>query len=314
MKANELLLWMSARRQGSWQQFRSAVEELHSNIDTFPNELDDHAETKFPLHQKLRLDFERLAHVEFFAGDCEKGWRITPPTFAVHPTSDGMRAVLCGARSPALRERVIQIGQKVGCELIDSFGVPEIIRFYAPCVSSLLEIATQAEVSFQEDAPLGILSCLPPCDPPSRRNIPSEFPVGTGWAIHEFDTSELRWRITDRGHAEIMRFGVFRFRLHFQQEIFFLRWKGATFKLPRAVALYALLQRSQPNLLRYDDSERTLSVPATCRPPLLLERALVLCSGLPPAYDKTSAKLSYCDIPYGIAQFAAQLLRQTLIQ
>ena len=28
MNAHELLLWMSARRAGSWQQFRSAVEDL----------------------------------------------------------------------------------------------------------------------------------------------------------------------------------------------------------------------------------------------------------------------------------------------
>jgi hypothetical protein len=29
VNANRLLLWMSARRQGSWSQFRAAVEELH---------------------------------------------------------------------------------------------------------------------------------------------------------------------------------------------------------------------------------------------------------------------------------------------
>ena len=29
MSANSLLLWMSARRQGSWPQFRAAVEQLH---------------------------------------------------------------------------------------------------------------------------------------------------------------------------------------------------------------------------------------------------------------------------------------------
>ena len=28
MSANELLVWMSARSRGSWQQFRGAVEEL----------------------------------------------------------------------------------------------------------------------------------------------------------------------------------------------------------------------------------------------------------------------------------------------
>ena len=99
MKANELLLWLSARREGSWQQFRAAVEELHSDDGETGTEDND----EFPLHQQLRLDLERLAHVEFFARDCEKGWRIAPPTLAAHPVLDGVRGVLCGARSPALR-------------------------------------------------------------------------------------------------------------------------------------------------------------------------------------------------------------------
>ncbi len=30
LKADELLFWLSARHEGSWQQFRAAVEELHS--------------------------------------------------------------------------------------------------------------------------------------------------------------------------------------------------------------------------------------------------------------------------------------------
>ena len=61
MRPNELLLWLSARREGSWQQFRQAVEELHSG----DGQGDDYHENEFPLYQQLRLDLERLAHVEF---------------------------------------------------------------------------------------------------------------------------------------------------------------------------------------------------------------------------------------------------------
>lgn len=76
MRANELLLWLSARREGSWQQFRQAVEALHSSDVDANSENDD----EFPLHQQLRIDLERLAHVEFFATNCSVRCRTASPT------------------------------------------------------------------------------------------------------------------------------------------------------------------------------------------------------------------------------------------
>ena len=308
MKANELLLWLSARREGSWQQFRAAVEELHSDDGETGTEDND----EFPLHQQLRLDLERLAHVEFFARDCEKGWRVAPPTLAAHPVPGGVRAVLCGARSPALRERVLRAAEKLGCERLDSPGVPEVIRLVAADAPALTEAASKAGVHFQPDAPLAILSHLPPCDPPMRGSKQAEFPVGVDWDIHEFDESNLAWRQTERRHTQSARVGIFRFRIRYQRSRYFLRWTRSTFELPRAIALYTLLRRSRRNLLRYNASARTIRLPAICRPPQLLERALVLCSGLPPIYDAGTASLTYIDVPIVIASFAAELLGQSL--
>ncbi len=308
MKANELLLWLSARREGSWQQFRAVVEELHSDDRETCAEDND----EFPLHQQLRLDLERLAHVEFFARDCEKGWRVAPPILAAHPVPGGVRGVLCGARSPALRERVLRAADKLDCETLYSPGVPDVIRFVATDAPALTEVTSKAGVQFQPDAPLAILSYLPPCDPPLRGSKQAEFPVGIDWEIHEFDESNLAWRKAERRHAQTARVGMFRFLLRYQRPRYFLRWTRSTFELPRAIALYTLLSRSRRNLLRYDVSARTLRLPAICRPPQLLERALVLCSGLPPVYDAATASLTYSDMPREIASFAAELLRQPL--
>ena len=137
MRPNELLLWLSARREGSWQQFRQAVEQLHSSDGEANSESND----EFPLHQQLRLDLERLAHVEFFAADCEDGWRIAPPTLATHSVSGGVRGVLCGARSPALRERMTHGAEKFNGELLDSLDVPDVIRVVAADASALAELA-----------------------------------------------------------------------------------------------------------------------------------------------------------------------------
>lgn len=311
MKPNELLLWLSARREGSWQQFRAVVEELHS--------IEDDSESdgsvipgvgEFPLYQQLRLDIERLGHAEFFAHGCEKGWRVTPPTLAAHPVSGGIRAVLCGARSPALRERALQVGEKVDCkvEVLDSQEVPQVIRFVAPNLLAARQVATQVGAYFQADAPFAILSHLPPCDPPSRGSEQAEFPVGADWRIRNFDTVNLRWRTTDRNHAQSACTGLFEFQLYGSSR-YFLRWKNGTFEMPRAVALYVLLRRRR-GLLLYNEQAGTLSLPGSCRPPRLLERALVLCSGFPPSFDLTTTRLTYSDIPPDIAHFTTELLRQ----
>jgi len=81
--------------------------------------------------------------------------------------------------------------------------------------------------------------------------------------------------------------------------------------MPRAVALYALLRRHRQGVLRYNGDAAALSLPAICRPPRLLERALVLCSGLPPVY--ANGQLTYSELPPEVARLAAELLRQPLV-
>ncbi len=307
MRANELLLWLSARQEGSWQQFRQAVEELHSSDEEAGSESDN----EFPLHQRLRLNLERLAHVEFFAADCEDGWRVAPPTLATHSVSNGVRGVLCGARSPALRERVTRGPERFNGEIVDSLDAPDVIRIVGEDASALADLAAQTGIRFQLDAPLAILLHLPPCDPPWQRRSPSEFPQGSEWSIHKLDTAKLSWRLIDRREAQAAHFSMLRFLIHFQRPRYFLRWKNNTFEMPRAIALYALLRRYRHDVLRYDPDSAVLRIPAICRPPRLLERALVLCSGLPPVY--ANGELTYTEIPPEVARLAAQLLRQRLL-
>jgi hypothetical protein len=253
---------------------------------------------------------ERLAHVEFFAAGCEEGWRIAPPTLAAHSVSSGVRGVLCGARSPALRERIVLAAEKLSCEVLDLPDIPEVIRIVAPEIRALTEVASQSNLHLQQDAPLAILSNLPPCSPPSRNHKGAEFPQGADWSIHEFDVTTLEWRRVERRETQAVRFGVLRFGIHFQRPRFFLCWKGIPFEMPRALALYALLRRNRRTVVRYNREACTFSLPPICRPPRLLERAFVLCSGLPPSYD--AAQVTYSAVTPEIARFAAELLRQPL--
>ncbi len=312
MRADEALFWLSARREGSWQQFRAAVEELNAaDHDSSINGVVT-SEPAFPLHQQLRLDLERLAHVEFFARECSAGWRVAPPTLAAHTTQDGVRAILCGARSPALRQSLVQAVKETGGETVNHPGVPLVIRVDADDLSDFAELSGRTGIPLQGAAPLAILSHLPPCDPPSAKQPQGGFPTGAEWSIHRFDARELAWQQIERREIQVSRVGLYRFSHRFHRNGFFLCWNNAVFQMPRANALYVMLKRARRTVFQRDAAARTLRVPAICRPPRLLERALVLCSGLPPSYDPMDASLTYSDITPEIAALAAELLRQPL--
>lgn len=312
VKTNELLLWLSARREGSWRQFRVAVEELCVAEDDEASSNEPTEEDEFPLYQQLRLNLERLAHVEFFAHQCENGWRVAPPTLAVSYMDGRWMGVLCGARSDALRERFVKAAAAVDFQINQQAGVPDVLCAFAKEEHDLIRLSEQAEVLFQSDTPLSILSHLPATDPPSHRSPMAEFPQGADWKIHEFKAEQLSWSAIQRREANARRTGLFKFIIHFQRPRYFLRWKKRTYELPRAIGLYAFLHRRK-QVLRYDRAARTLTLPAVCRPPLLLERALVLCSGLVPAFDPSDSRLTYVQVPEDIARLAAQLLRQDFV-
>lgn len=312
MKANELLLWLSARREGSWRQFRVEVEELCLAEDAEASSGELPEEDDFPLHQYLRLNLERLAHVEFFACECEDGWRVAQPTLAVSWVDGGWLGILCGARSDGLQQRFAKAAEAVRLEVNEQNGVPDVVRVFAKEEHNLARLSEEAKIHFQSEAPLAMLSHLPATDPPSRGSRVTEFPQGADWKIHEFQAEQLGWRAVQRHEANARKTGLFKFTIHFQRPRYFIRWGGCTHELPRAIGLYALLRRHRKQVLRYDRTARTLRLPAICRPPILLERALVLCSGLPPVFNPRDSRLTYAQVPEDIAQLAAQLLRQNL--
>src|SRR5260370_42569751 len=120
MTPNELLLWLSARREGSWQQFRGAVQSL----DLASNN-DETDEASLPLHQRVRFSLERLAHVEFDAAECENGWRVVPPSLALFKHERGATAALCGARTPNLINRIAAAAARLSFERIPQPECPD---------------------------------------------------------------------------------------------------------------------------------------------------------------------------------------------
>ena len=318
MSLNDLLTWMSARGSGSWAQFRAAVEELHLEPGATGENgenTDNATASDLPIYQAVRLNLQRLAHVEFFS-TAEADWRVVPPTLAVHNEDDQWVGVLCGARPPDLRDRIGQGAVTWESQVAPS--MPDRIRLVAADVAALEITARRAGVHIQMQAPISLLAAIPPVDDP-RSRVPATAPAVPGWTIERFVVSSLHW--TTRAQAdqrdlefrdlEQCRTGLFRLRMKYQR-LHYLRWRGRTYTVHVQVGKYAVLrQRRVRGLLQYDPSRSVLSVPVSCRPPLLIERALILCTGLLPGLDKATGRLQY-RLPYKVARLAAGLLRQEI--
>ncbi len=314
MSANSLLMWMSARRQGSWAQFRAAVEELHVGADDEVKGEDDDASDQFalPFYQMLRFNLQRVGHAEFFAGAGDGAeWRVTPPALAVTQHARGWLGIVVGARSLALMERLrVAAGATAKLQTVVFPAYPDQLLLAADDPITLADVAQRAGLFLQNDAPAALLASLPPVDDPSVRSQ-AQLPLGSDWRIDRFSPDDLVWRSATLDDAAVAKVSLFRFALRHQRFVLFCM-RGAAFRIPGQVGKYLVLKRRRRRVMRYDRQKCSLSVPASCRPPFLVERALILCSGSPPTYEggPRGGVLHYLDIPDGIAAIAASLLRQ----
>ena len=310
MTSNELLLWLSARKEGSWPQFRGAVEAL--NLADATGEPEEGS--PLPIHQRLRFNLERLAHVEFDAAGCENGWRVVPPTLAVFGHVSGFTGVLCGARTLRLVEHIERAGGAVTTERVPQPDCPDVVRVHARQAEDLIELAKREGIGSQFDCPSALLSRLPPIE--AVRGWRGEpLPAsGKDWDVKQFIVKGrvMRWSPVTVQDANAPRVeGLFCFT-RYQVPQYFLREGLETTGLPGAVGKYRILARRRRRVFKYDRERRSLSVPAILRPPLLTERGLILCSGFPATVSIAQKRrmLTYGNIPEEVAGMAAEILGQ----
>lgn len=311
---DNLLFWLSAKGGGSWSQFRAAVEELHVQRET--NELDDQdpdgdrlvsSDSDLPVYQEVRFALQRLGHVEFRAGETAHDWRVVPPAVAFLPGTSAC-GLLCGARSSALLEH---LQQALDIEMLVSQaeGMPQRILLRSSSRDTITARARSLGFHVQEAAPIALLSAVPEVRDDAIMNR-ALMPDTPGWSVHSFSTSRLQWTSVSQDVAKKARTGLFRFVLK-HQRFYYLKWRGHSYKVPVQIGKYAIMGRRH-GLLAYEAARSAFSVPMICRPPLLIERALVLCSGYLPKFQASSGRLEYGDVPHDVAELAAQILHQEI--
>ncbi|MBZ5687401.1 MAG: hypothetical protein LAP86_20475 [Acidobacteriia bacterium] len=312
MTPNELLVWISGRQEGSWAQFRGAVEALE--LDRAGDDTEDGS---LPLHQRVRFNLERLGHVEFDAAGCEDGWRVVPPVLAISGYGGEARGVLCGARTPKLLEKIEREANGLTFERMPEEDSPDILRVHAREAEALAELAQRAGIAWQVDAPTALLSYLPRADS-LRGWKPERMPAaGKDWDVKQFVIAgkRMKWSAVTLQEANAPgATGLFCFT-RFQIPQYFLREGAETVRLPGAIAKYRILSQHRRRVLKYKRNEQQITVPAIFRPPVLTERALVLCSGFLPSVNTARGRpwLTYKDVPEDVAGMIAEVLRQDLL-
>ena len=300
MTADHILIWMSAKGEGSWAQFTQAVETLSASDSD--EEADDDSESSgsaspafISSQNLLRLNLSRLGHAEFFNEDGRFRWRIVPPAISTTETANGALGVLCGARIPALRESLERICRDNELQTSEIADGPEAITISADSFERLAEIAEECHLILQPNAPEALLLSQPDILS-SFYEIRSRLPAGEGWTARRFHPSSLSWQESSPAEASNAPTGLFEIHAGFPWRHMIADGK-AFVELPKAVGIYRTLKQRRRQVFRFREKDQSLTIRAACRPPLLVERALILRSGVLPEISKRNGQGKFATYP-----------------
>jgi hypothetical protein len=289
-----LLAYLSELGSGSWTKFRAA-------LDTAAGE---EGERMPSVRARALAD---LGHAEFaFYGDLR--WAVCPSALAWLPRREEPTAVLCGARTERLvdrlRERAAEATLKL--EERDQPGGegPVSLFFKTADREALEELARLDGLDVQYNAAGLLAGCLPSLDGYAR--LHREVPGPSGYEIEAFDPARLCWSEVPEATGD----GLYRYK-YYRPE-YRLRTGGRDLKVSRETGIYLLLSQERRRVLHYDPARRELVVPAAAPLPDLHARAATLCSGLLPAFERRDGLPCrlYGEVPAGIALAIIEKLDQ----
>jgi hypothetical protein len=274
----ELLLhWMTHVGEGTWGAFRASVTKLAGS----DAEVDS-------MCRRLRVTLSDMGHADFFVAGSQR-WRILPPVLAGLAGEQAVDAVLAGARTRILVDRLIGAAASQGCiiETEDMEAAPSIVRVHGDR-NALAETARAAGIDYLPN--VADAFCMSATAVPAlvRDARPEEGPAN--WAVRSFDLRSLKWieGLHDRSACEYQsRYGPRKFFLH--------RRRGQLLRLPKRDAVYAAAMLNGVTLPLYDEGLEMLSTPIAAPLPEALSRAAALCGGAPAKME--NGRLRYGRVP-----------------
>jgi hypothetical protein len=268
-----LLEWMSFRGEG--------------RLDSLP------AEHLPASPQRVLGSLSELGHIEITTNTT---WRIAPPVLAClpHQPDAGPSAVLSGARTPGVLRRLEAACHLAGAriDISQTTSWPSVMRVSAPSYGLLADTAGRAGIMFQYDAGYTLLACIPAIREWPRR--PCQMVGGRVETVRRFSGSSARWVPSSLSEAQAAPKGFFRIKRDWDWvSIFKSSQTDCAYIEDRAGRMLAAAKR--PHVL-WNSASRTFSLPVHLFPPVLIARALVLCTGSLPSFDGASRRISFAGV------------------
>ena len=244
-----------------------------------------------------------LGHVEFVDRDA---WRIAPPVLAGLPANgQSWDAVLCGARTSALRSRLGAACGRHGAEISMSRAadVPELIRISSPSCSALEAVAGEAGVLFQRDSAFTLLACIPSVKEWPR--TPCPMVSGRVDTVRRFSRSRIGWTNSTLDEAAESRGGLFRIKRDWDWVSIIKMGTDKSAYIDDRAGRLVVAAKLKAAL--WDAELGTFSVPGQLFPPRVIARALSMCTGTPPYFDKENRRVCFSGVPPGVARLALEI-------
>ena len=251
-------------------------------------------------------DLSLLAHIEI---QQDGAWRVAPPAFAVigNEADGGKTAILCGARTQGVLGRLTR-----ACELNDGdlkmipqTDRPQCIIVEAGSASALFAIAEAAGISCQRDAGFTLLACLPTIRDWPR--TPCLMVAGKVAEVRRFSKTDLHWIPSSLEEASQAVRGLFRIKREWDWITLIKNGKESQSQID----VYAgrLAAAAGAKKIHLNMSSRTFCIPLALKPPIIVSRALTLCSGILPKIDRMNGnrQLKFTNIPNRAARLAVAI-------
>jgi hypothetical protein len=288
-KYDQLLLYLSELRAGSWESFSHAVKSL-----ALPDAI---ASTVSRSPYFVSEDLSWLGHVEFLRaqGDVDGGWQTAVPCLVEVEAKHGSVGVLAGARPYGLMLQIADGGFAPRVVLkAPSYG-PSVIAIHTSGSDELRKASAELEIEFAPRFSQR-LSTLLPTTKDTVASAPVE-PPPRGWETTRLDERTLNWQDCTSDTQD----GLYRY-CRFTTE-YRLVLDGTPRVVERSVGVYERLRIIDRAVVQYDPKMSVLSVPGRAGLPPLAARAATMCSGALPVVEHRNGllNLSFENVPEKVA-------------
>jgi hypothetical protein len=277
-------------REGSWFSFLRALEALQVETGLASS----------PSVTQVRVRLEELAHAEFFLGGSNR-WRTLAPLLG--GLSVGNTAVLVGARTPRLLQRLALSAERSGCriQIEDGWPGPDHVRVLGT-PRAISAAARQSEVPYVDDLAATLAATVEPVRSVIARSAPTAAPIN--WSVRSFDLSGWGWV------DELLPDTAYEYRSRHGQRMHCVRVKHRLLQLDRRYAVYAAASIHRVPLISYNEEGATLTIPRAAPLPVAMERSAAACLGTPAKEE--NGRLSYSGVPSQVARILMAAAGQRL--